>query len=306
MDVNTATTATATETLPESTAQTATPSVASPVQVDPNDPFAFDESKLLPDQKAALQPILSEIKNRATKEWEKRQKSVEDKYKPHQEKAEALDNLAKHPAFQKWWIEQQQAMANGQAPGAQKAIANTKPQDFASNEEWSQAVLDASNGDPTKFQGIQQRMFTMMATPIVQKFQQDQQALKNTLAMRDLFERHPDAKELDLIGRNGAEDKTPSLLEIAFDYVEKQGKPMEDGYKLAKQWVDAMGSKAKQEAMGMVAEKKGAVTATPSGNTGGQTIVEVDDTEQLVRKSLEAQLSGEKNMPRFVIRKKQK
>lgn len=273
-----------------------------------NDPFSLDESRLAslsPEQRAALSPLLDEWKTRAKGEIEKSGKSAEEKYKPLNEKATALDSLVKNPAFQRWWVDQQQAAMSGKPADVQGTIGQSKPQDFASPEEWSQAVLDASNGSPVKLQEIQQRMFTMMSMPLVKQFQEKQQMLETTMEMKNLFERHPDAKVLDEIGRNvdDSNDKTPSLLEIAmYHAVDQQGKSIEEGYQMAKRWYDSMGTKAQQQAMGMIQTKKDSVTASPSTSGGTQSVVEVKDAEELMQKHMEAMMSGTKP-PKFAIRR---
>lgn len=292
-----------------------TPAPTAPVVETPvsapggaGDPFALDESRLAsltPEQRASLTPMFDDWKKRASAEIEKSGKSAEERYKPLTEKATALDHLVKNPAFQKWWTDQQQTAMTGKPQDVQGAIQGTKPQDFATPDEWSTAVIDASNGNPAKLQEIQQRMFSMMSTPLVRQFQEKQQLLETTMEMKNLFERHPDAKQLDEIGRNLTDpnDRTPSLLEIAmYHAVDQQGKSIEEGYQMAKRWSDSMGAKAKQQAMGLVQEKKDSVTANSSTSAPSQAVVEVADRDELMQKHMEAVLSGIKP-PRFVIRK---
>src|SRR3990167_9510247 len=246
---------------------------AQPPVADPNDPFSVDEARLstfAPEQRA----VLDEWKKKASETIETRGKSAEEKYKAHVEKATALDQLTRHPEFQKWWVSQQEA-------GKPKPAVNS--QDVATPDEWSSAIVEASNGDASKLQAIQAKMWSSME-------------------MKNLFERHPDAKDLHEIGANAA-DKSPSLLEIAMDYaVTKQGKTMEEGYKLAKSWEQALGSKANQAALGMVQDKKDSVTASTSTNQPGGQVVEVGSTDELIQRNMEAMLSGQKR-PRFVVKK---
>ena len=215
------------------------------VVADPNDPFSVDEatlSKFAPDQRA----VLDNWKKKASETIETRSKSTEEKFKAHVEKADALDQLTRHPEFQKWWYAQQK-----QAPQGSAVTQGANPQEFATPEEWSTAVLDASNGMPQKLQAIQSKMWSQMATPVVQQLQQKQQQLEMTMQMKNLWERYPDAKDLDAIGRDPSDpnDKTPSLLEIAMIHaVEGQGKSVEEGYQLAKRWADSMGKNATQKA----------------------------------------------------------
>lgn len=284
--------------------------VAPVVEPVVQDPFNLDETKfasLTPEQRAALDPVLDEWKGRAKGEIEKTGKTYEEKYKPLEEKAQALDSLVKDPRFVQWWHNIQQA-ASQSIPGSGLAVNQSKPQDFASPQEWQQAVLDASNGDSTALQAIQQKMFAAMATPVVQQLRQGQEELRTTLEMRDLFERHPDAKELDAIGRNTADpkDKSLSLLEMALNWATDNRKSLEEGYALAKKWSDSLRVGAKQEAMGMVQEKKQSVTSGPSTNQGsGSGVVEVENADELMQKNMEYLAAGQKP-PRFVIRPKEK
>lgn len=276
------------------------PVVAAPapaVVSDPNDPFSVDEARIAtwaPEQRA----VLDEWKKKASSEIETRGKSSEEKYKAHVEKANALDQLTRHPKFQEWWAGQQQQAAPNTA-----VAQGANPQEFATPDEWSAAIVDASNGLPQKLQAIQSKMFSSMATPIVQQLQQKQQQLEMTMQMKNLWEKYPDAQDLDKIGRSDdPTDKTPSLLEIAMIHaVEGQGKSVEEGYKLARKWADSLGKTAKQQALGIVASKKDAVTAGPSMSQANQTVVEVADFEELTRKNMEALLSGQ-TPPKFVIR----
>lgn len=275
----------------------------------PADPFALDEARfasLSPEQRASLDPVLSEWKTRATDEISKREKALTEKYKPDVEKATALTQLVQRPEFQQWWNGMQRQAMQGQTSQTQQAIAQTKPQDFATNEEWQQAVYDLNvNSDPTKFKEIQTRMFTMMATPVVQQLRQGQEELKTTLEMKDLFERHPDAKELDLVGRDpkSTDDKSLSLLEMALNWAADNDKSLEDGYQLAKKWADSMKVGAQQQAMGMVQEKKNSTTAGPASTKGGPVIVEVNDLDELMQKSQEFMLDHPgTTLPKFVIK----
>lgn len=262
----------------------------------PSDPFSLDEARLsqIP---AEHRGIFDEWKKKAQDEIQKSSKTYEDKYKPHVEKAAALEQLVKHPKFQEWWRSQQQQPQ--QQPTSQA-------QSYATPEEWSQAVIDASNGDPSKLQAINAKMISSMASPVVKQLQEKQQLLDSTLQMKSLFERHPDAKDLDAIGRdaNDPGDQTPSLLEIAMTHaVDGQGKSVEEGYQLAKKWADAMGAKAHQAALGMVQAKKDSVTAPGSTSTSsGQSVVEVGSTDELITKNMEALLSEQKP-PRFVVKR---
>lgn len=273
--------------------------------VAPADPFALDETKfasLTPEQRAALDPVLDEWKTRAKSEIEKTGKTYQEKYRPAEEKAQALDALVKDQRFVQWWHSMQQA-ATQQNPQGQNAIAQTQPQDIASAEEWQAAISEAYSGDPTKMKMLQARMFSVMATPVVQQLKAGQDELRTTLEMKNLFETHPDAKALDKIGYDAANPEAPSLLEVALNLADERGKSLEWGYKLAKKWSDSMTVQAKQEAMGLVQSKKESITSGPSTNKPGATVVEVEDAEELMNKSMGWALDHPgQALPRFVIR----
>lgn len=270
-----------------------------------SDPFALDEARLAslsPEQRASLDPVFEEWKTKAKAEIEKTSKTYEEKYKPHQEKAQALDELVKDPRFQQWWKSVQQT-AVSQNPEGSTAVAASKPQDFATENEWQEAWANAYSGDYTKFKEIQARMFATMATPVIQELRAGQEELRTTLEMKNLFETHADAKELDMIGRNPSDpnDKSQSLLEFALEWADNNKRPLEEGYQMAKRWADSLRVGAKQEAMGLVQDKKSSVTSGPSTNQGGQTVIEVDDADELMARNMEYLASGQKP-PKFVIR----
>jgi hypothetical protein len=281
------------------------PVAEAPAPAAPADPFSLDESKLAiltPEQRAQFEPVLNEWKTKAKQEIEKSGKTYEEKYKPHMEKATALDQLVRNPQFQQWWNSQQQMAAQANPQGA-SAIGQTHPQDFASPQEWQEAVLNASTGDSSKLREIQARMFSVMATPVVNQIRQGQEELRTMFEMKDLFDRNPDAKRLDAIGRDPANpnDKSTSLLEMYLNWATDNGKTLQEGYDMAKKIMDQASVGAKQEAMGMVQDKKGAVTSGPSTAKGGKAVVEVADTDELMAKRMEYALAGQ-DAPQFVIR----
>lgn len=286
----------------EPVVETPAPAATSPA---PADPFSLDEARLAslsPEQRAALDPVFDEWKTKAKSEMEKSTKTYEEKYKPHVEKSEALDQLVRDPRFQNWWRSVQQA-ATQQNPAGATAAQTAKPQDFASENEWQEAWGNAHAGDYTKFKEIQARMFAAMATPVVQQLRQGQEELKTTLEMKDLFERFPDAKELDAIGRNPTDpnDRNESLLEMCLNWADQNGKSLQEGYQRAKSWADSLRVGAQKQAMGLVQEKKQSVTSGPSTNQSGNSVVEVADADELMSKNMEYLASGQKP-PKFVIR----
>lgn len=269
----------------------------------PQDPFALDENALVslsPEQRASLDPILDGWKKKAADEIQKKETEVTGKYKPMEEKVKAFEKLTQYQPFVQWWQSHAQAAA-GANPSQQQNINQTKPQDIATPQEWQEAVYDASNGDGTKLNALQQRMMATWAMPVIKDLTEKQQRLDTQFEIRDLFESHADAKELDAIGLDPKTKEGTSLLEMALDWAERNGKPLEEGYKLARTWADSFKVGAQQQAMGMLNEKKQTVTAGPSTSTANQTVVEVANADELLKRSMEAQLSGQKDV-RFVIK----
>lgn len=267
------------------------------------DPFALDETALIslsPEQRAGLDPIIDNWKKRANEEIGKRESSVSEKYRPLEEKASALDKLTAYAPFQNWWNEQQkQGQQNN--PQAAGAIAQTKPQDVATAQEWQEAIWEASQGNPQKISELQTRMTSAWAAPYIQQVSQENKNIRLEMELKDLFEQNPDAKELDMIGLDPKTKQGVSLLEIGFDWAERNRQPMIKGYEMAKKWSDSMKVGAQQQAMGMVQDKKKDITAGPSTSIGGTNIVEVANQDEMMTKSMNAQMAGD-TKTRFVIR----
>jgi len=90
--------------------------------------------------------------------------------------------------------------AEGANSGAQQtAIAGTKPNDVASAQEWQEALWEASQ--------VLRKVARNSVTNVVGLGHSDlpatfdrQKHVELQIEMKDLFDRHPDAKELDEIG----------------------------------------------------------------------------------------------------------
>lgn len=277
-----------------------------PAQGGASDPFSVDDAKLAsfsPEQRATLTPVFDEWKARAKSEIEKTGKTYEEKYRPTEEKARALEALVKDQRFVQWWHGLQQAAAQSN-PQNQGMIQQTQPQDIASAEEWQSAIAEAYSGDPTKMKQIQARMFSVMATPVIQQLRDGQAELRTTMEMKNLFEAHPDAKNLDKIGYSATDQDSPSLLETALNLADQKGRSLEWGYQLAKRWADAMTVNAKQEAMGLVQGKKDSVISGPSTNrSNAAPVIEVNDVDEMMQKAQEFTLDHPgQPVPKFVIR----
>lgn len=278
--------------------------VPEPVVQTAVDPFSLDESRfasLSPEQRAALDPVLDDFRTKAKAEVEKTRASVEQDYKPYKEKAESLDRLTNWGPFKQFWQQTQAQLAQGQTPQMQQAINQAKPQDFATPDEWSQAVLEASQGDPARIQSIQQRAFVAMATPHIQKIQSDQKQLNTKLEMKELMENHSDYRELDKIGLNEKNEGT-SLLEHCLTWAQNNGRPLEEGYGMAKRWSDSMKAGATAQAMGIVQGKKDSILSGNSTASGNSTVVAVESIDEAMKRSMNDQLAGIKGV-RYEVRK---
>lgn len=269
---------------------------AAPAEVDP---FALDEAKfasLSPEQRASLDPVLSEWKEKAKGELTK----VRESYKPAEERARALEMLTQDQRFQAWYrslSQPQQQQVNQQAQQQQR------PQ-VASPEEWATAVQEAATGNPERMQNIYQRMMSEWARPTVEALESRQNQADLRMEMTDLFTSHTDAKELDRMGRDAKNpnDNRPSLLEICLHYVKDlRGGTMEQAYQVARQIADASGAKSQQAAMGMLQDKKASVTGGPSTSTQATDTVFVDSTEELLSKGIDALLN--KQRTRFTVKR---
>src|ERR1700744_123328 len=124
-------------------------------QAPADDVFGVDESKFIslsPEQRAALDPVISEWKSKAKNEIERVSRSSEEKYAPVREKAEALERLTQDPRFVQWW-------SNVQQESQRQTGQGIKMQEIATNEEWQAAISNAYAGDGRQLQSLQQRMF---------------------------------------------------------------------------------------------------------------------------------------------------
>jgi len=254
-----------------------------------NDPFAVDESQfvsLTPEQRAALDPVLSKWKESAKSYAQKEREAESKKYTDHIKKAQALENLVKDPQFVEWYQKR-----NSPQNGAQAA-----PKSVASAEEWAQAYQELSAGNPLPLEQLQAKLVMSVGGPQLQAQRQQLQALQSENEMNRLWVLHPDAKDLDQIGRE-ENPEAPSLLQLAANAsVDNQTGRIdwEKAYAMARQVALAMENKGKRAAMGLVNEKKGSVTEKPSTNTRDEGVQYVDTMEEAMSRNIEAQMDGRK------------
>jgi hypothetical protein len=248
------------------------------------DPFALDESKfvsLAPEQRAALDPVLSEWKEKAKSYAQRERESEAKKYTEHVKRAQALEQLTKDPEFVKWYQERVKPK-----PPPQSSVATAA--------EWAEAVNLMASGDPTAFQNLQQRAFQTWAQPTVQTMSQQLATVQAESEMTKLFATHPDAKDLDQIGRE-ADPNNPSLLELAlYSVKDRQGGTMEQAYEVAKRVALGMENKGKRAAMGLVDEKKKGITEKGGPSSKEEGVIYVDTMEEAMTQNIEAAMDGRK------------
>jgi len=275
-----------------------------PVEQVNSDPFQLDENSLVslsPEQRASLDPIIDTWKKKASEEISRRDSEIQ-KYKAYGDKATALDKLTQYQPFVQWWNQQSNQAKQGATASQQQNIAETKPTDIASNQEWQEAISEASYGDGSKLQKLQARMMATWATPFVTELREKQQSLDTKIELRNLFEDHPDAKELDSIGIDPKTKEGTSLLEMGLEWADRNGKSLEEGYSMSRRWADSMRVQEQQKAMGMVTEKKQTTVQGPSTSSSNHSVTEVESIDELMKRSMEATLAGNKDA-RFVVKK---
>lgn len=249
-----------------------------------SDPFAVDESQfvsLTPEQRAALDPVLSKWKESAKTYAQRERESEGKKYTDHVKKAQALDKLVSDQRFVKWY----QETNNPQQASAPKAVASA--------EEWAQAYQALSQGDPMPLEQLQAKLVMSVGGPQLQKTQQAMQLLQKENEMNKLFVSHPDAKDLDQIGRED-NPEGQSLLELCLEVGEKRGLSFQQSYEMASRVAKSMENKGKRAAMGMVQEKKGSTTEKPSANQRDEGVQFVDTMDEAMNKNIEAAMDGRK------------
>ena len=262
-----------------------------------------DEFSGIPaEHRPIVQPHIEAFKKKMADEISRRDSEIEQ-YRSYGDKATALDKLTKYAPFVQWW-NQEQARARGAATTQvqQNAIDNTKPADVATQGEWQEAILNASSGDGTKLQELQSRMMERFAAPYVQQLQSSQKTLDAKIQLRDLFDHHPDAKDLDSIGIDPKTKEGVSLLEMGLDWAERNNRTYEEGYFMSKRWADSLRVMEQQKAMGIVTDKKQSVTSGPSTTSSNSSVFQVDNIDDLMRRHMDAQLSGNKDA-QFVLKR---
>ena len=257
--------------------ETAPVETAAPAEVDP---FAVDESQfvsLTPEQRAALDPVMTKWKESAKSYAQKERESEGKKYTEQVKESAALRKLTADPRFIKWYNE----------TNAPQQSAST-PKSVASAEEWANAYQSLSAGDPAPLEALQTKLVMSVGGPQIQATQQQMNMLRAENEMTKLFANHPDAKDLDGIGRE-EDPASPSLLELCLSVVrDRNGGTMEQAYAMAKKVSLSMENKGKRAAMGLVQGKKDSVTEKSASSAKDGGVVYVDTMEEALTKNIEA------------------
>lgn len=254
------------------------------------DPFQVDEAVLAtlsPESRTAVEPLIQGWKKSALEAIEKERGS----FKSVSEKAQALDKLIQDQRFVEWYNQQY----NGVKPKDATPPATPEPRKaIITPQEWNLALQKAANGDPSEYEALNRKIAESAVKPTLDNFEKKQKEIQMSIEMDNMFRNHPDARELDSI-RIGEKSDAPSLLEMSLFYLhDLQGKPMEEAYKGAKAIEAAIMSKAKQVAMGMVADKKNSVTEGAPTSTKEENIVYADSPEMVLREQIKADMAGKK------------
>lgn len=261
------------------------PAASSPAPAETTAPAAapaaggsdFDLSGIPEQVRPTVEPVFKQFTEKHQKELTQYKESM----KPHQDKAEALDKLLQEPWFQKAWYDSR----SPQQPAAQTPPEARPP--IVSPEEWQTAYDKALSGDMGAMNSLTEKQLDSLVqqkyAPVMQQIAQKQREIDLNMEMTDLFQKHPDAKELDKAG----------LLEPAMHlYVDKQKRSMEYAYQQAAKMKDYFTNKAKQELTAQAQEKKTAATETPASTTGDASIVFVDSPREALRQQLMAAAKG--------------
>jgi hypothetical protein len=260
-----------------------------------DDPFAVDESQfvsLTPEQRASLDPVLSKWKETAQARIKESIEKEKKQYEPHLQRSQALEKLVKDPRFVKWYHE---------TNNPTDAKVQTTPRTVASAAEWAEALQALAQGDSEAYEKLQAKLVMSVGGPQLQKTQNEMNLLKRENEMVKLFSSHPDAKDLDQIGREN-DPQAPSLFELCASVViDRNGGTWEQAYQMAKTVAQSMENKGKRAAMGLVSEKKGSVTekSTSPSKEGG--VVFVDTMEEAMSRNIEAAI--DKTGIKYQVRK---
>lgn len=252
------------------------PGPAAPVPAPSAPPADFDLSALPEQIRPHVEPIFKQTVERYKGEISKREEAA----KAFQEKAGALDRLLSDSDFQRWWIDRQNPKpTSAQEPAP--VVEGIGP------EEFQAAYEKAMNGDTADMNRLTEKQLDLLVqkkyAPVISQLDQRQREMNLSMEMSNLFQAHPDAKELDKMG----------LLEPALHlFTDKQKRPMAYAYEQAKKAYETIYSRARSELIAESQGKKQSVTEPPASHSGGAEVVMVDTPQQALKQQLTAQLRG--------------
>lgn len=237
----------------------------------------YDLSSIPEQFRPHVEPVIKKATEKYQSELSKQQEAV----KAFQDKSMALDRLLADQDFQRWYMDK----TNPQARQPQQPAQPEQP--VVSPEEWQSAYDKALAGDMAAMNDLTERQLDSLVqkkyAPEMQRMALKQRQIDLSMEMNELFNSHPDAKDLDKAG----------LLEPALHlYTDKNKKPMEHAYQEARKAYDFIYNKAKADLTAEAQGKRGAITETPSTTTNDATTVYVDTPQQALRQQLLAAHQG--------------
>lgn len=213
------------------------------------------------------------------RDWEKTYTQKTQEYSRSSKKAEALDKLTQHPAFQKWYQEQ-----------TNPAYRNPEPQNdpFELTPEKQAELLSDGGKMRSYFEKLATHVMEKVALPAAQAAQYEARTLRSEQEVSRLAAKYP--KDFDELNNNG------QIREVMDKYAQRnQTIDLEDAYWLAKRpYVE---NEAQISAQQRVQQKVAASTLPPQGGAPSQVkIVPAKGLsfEDKIRISASAAMRGEK------------
>lgn len=212
-------------------------------------------------------------------EWEKTYTQKTQEYSAARKKAEALDRLTQHPAFQQWYREQTNPQAQAQR----------QPQNdpFELTPEKQAELLSDGNKMRDYFEKLATHVMEKVALPAAQAAQWEAKTLRSEQEVIRLAEKYNDFDELNNNGK---------IQEIVDKYAQRnQSIDLEDAYWIAKRpYVESQAQIAAQQ---RVQQKVQASTLPPGGGAPSQVKLipgKGVSFEDKIRISAQAAMRGEK------------
>lgn len=263
-------------------AQPQTPTTESQTVLPDDSLFAADLTKLAPEVRSQVEPLVKTWKTQLDK-WMEDQKSQVEQI---QKRAQAFDYLAQRDDFRNWY---QEALKREQ--GLAQVSTQTQSQ---VNPALTQEEVAAAYEDPRKWEQLVnsqvERFVQNRYAGVIDNIQKQQQELDErqkevnmSLEMDTMFRNHQDAYDLDQAG---------VLEPVLYDIVDRQGKSVEQAYRTAKKIYDSVMAKANSKQAALVQDAKGSVTQGPSTSSQGQEVIYANNPDEALRMQIEARMEG--------------